>query len=162
VVNNAIAALGISSATTGSIEAFSDYAQVQQRAAASVVFLSPRSALTFQIFTLKSEQLQRATTTAIPLPPNVADNVQLGGSVSFNRRLTSTLAAEVALSGVKIEGIGVSQGQASSSKSARLSVSQAVGPKTQAFTGARRQISHSSVVRPVQETAFFLGIEHKF
>jgi uncharacterized protein (PEP-CTERM system associated) len=162
VVNNAIAALGISSATTGAIEAFSDYAQVQQRAAASVVFLSPRSALTFQVFTLKSEQLQRATTTAIPLPPNVADNVQLGGSVSFNRRLTSTFAAEVALSGVKIEGIGVSQGQASSSKSARLSASQAVGPKTQVFAGARRQISNSSVVRPVQETALFLGIEHKF
>ena len=162
IVDNAIAAFGASATATGPLEAYSDYAQVQQRAAASVAFLSPLTALTFQFFTLRSEQLQRNTAGAIPLPPTVSDNTQLGGSVAFNRRLTSTASIEAAVSGVKVEGIGASQGQASSSKTVRLSGTQAMGPKTQVFAGARRQISNSTVVRPTQESALFLGIDHKF
>ena len=160
VVNNAIAALGASASSAGPNEVFSDYAQVQQRAAASVAFLSPRSALTFQVFTLKAEQLQRVAQS--PLPPLSADTMQLGGSVAFNRRLTSTLSVETSLNGAKIEGIGVSQGLASSSKSARLTLSQALSPKTQLITGARRQIVKSTVVQPTQETAVFIGLGHRF
>ncbi len=162
IVDNAIAAFGASATATGPIEAYSDYAQVQQRATVSVAFLSPLTALTFQLFTVKSEQLQRNTASTVPLPPTVADNTQLGGSVAFNRRLTSTASIEATVSGVKVEGIGASQGLASSSKTVRLTGTQAMGPKTQVFAGARRQISSSTVVRPTQERALFLGVDHKF
>ena len=162
IVDNAIAAFGASASATGPLEAYSDYAQVQQRATVSVAFLSPLTALTFQLFNLKSEQLQRNTAGTVPLPPTVADNTQLGGSVAFNRRLTSTASIEAAVSGVKVEGIGASQGLASSSKTVRLTGNQAIGPKTQVFAGARRQISKSTIVRSTQESALFLGIDHKF
>lgn len=162
IVDSAIAALGAAATANGPIEAYSDYAQVQQRAAASVAFLSPLSALTIQFFSLKSEQLQRSFASTLALPPTAADNFQIGGSAAFNRRLTSTFSVEALLRGVKIEGIGASQGQASSSKSLRLTASQALGPKTQAFAGGRRQISHSTVVGATQESALFLGIDHKF
>jgi uncharacterized protein (PEP-CTERM system associated) len=162
VVDTAIANLGSSATTAGPIAVFSDYAQLQRRASASVGFLSPLSALTFQWFAVKSVQLQRPDAPPLPLPPINADNTQFGGSVTFNRRLTSTLAIEAALSGVKIEGLGSSVGQSSSTKSARLSATQALSPKTGIVAGVRRQITNSTVVLPVNETAGFAGIEHKF
>ncbi len=162
VVDTAIASLGASASATGPIAVFSDYAQLQRRAALSVAFLSPLSVLTFQLFAVESIQLQRPDAAPLPLPPINADNTQVGASVTLNRRLTSTLAIEAVLSGVKIEGLGSSVGQSSSTKSARLSASQALTPKTRAIAGARRQLSNSTVVLSVQETAIFLGIEHKF
>ena len=165
VVDTAIANLGTSTGTAGTsgpIAVFSDYAQLQRRAALSVAFLSPLSVLTFQLFAVESIQLQRPNAPALPLPPINADNTQVGGSVILNRRLTSTLAVEAVLSGVKIEGLGSSLGQSSSTKSAKLSALQALSPKTRVLAGARRQLSNSNVVRPVQETAVFFGIEHKF
>jgi uncharacterized protein (PEP-CTERM system associated) len=162
VVDTAITNLGASANTTGPIAVFSDYAQLQRRAAFSVAFISPLSVLTFQLFAIESIQLQRPDAPALPLPPINADNTQVGGSVTLNRRLTSTLTIEAVLSGVKIEGLGSSVGQSSSTKSAKLSASQALTPKTRAIAGARRQLSNSTVVLPVQETAAFLGIEHKF
>lgn len=162
VVDTAIANLGAAASTTGPIAVFSDYAQLQRRAALSVVFLSPLSALTFQLFGIESIQLQRPNAPALPLPPVNADNTQIGGSVTLNRRLTSTLAVEAVLSGVKIEGLGSSVGQSTSTKSATLSAQQALSPKTRLLGGARRQLSNSNVVLSVQETAVFAGLEHRF
>jgi uncharacterized protein (PEP-CTERM system associated) len=164
VVENAIASLGaLPSVAGGSIEVISDYVQLQQRAAVSVVFLSPRSALTVQAYSLDSKQLQRPNASLTPvLPPTVADNKQLGASVGMNRRLTTTMSVDALLSGVKIDGTGDSRGRASRSKSAQLSANQALSPKTRLTVGARRQLSSSTETRPVQETAAFLGIEHKF
>ncbi len=162
VVDAAIANLGATANTTGPIAVFSDYAQLERRAALSVAFLSPLSVLTFQLFAVESTQLQRPDAPALPLPPLNADNTQIGGSVTMNRRLTSTLAVEGVLSGVKIEGLGSSVGQASSTKSAKLSAIQQLSPKTRLIAGARRQLSNSNVVLPAQETAAFFGIEHKF
>jgi uncharacterized protein (PEP-CTERM system associated) len=164
VVDNAIAVLGTLATGTGTgpIEAYTDYAQVQQGATLSVAFLSPLSALTFQLYTLTSEQLRRTNSAGLSLPPSIADNTQLGGSVRFNRRLTSTFSVEALVNGEKIEGLGSAQGQATSSKSAQLTGSQAVAPKTQVFAGTRWQVSHSTVVSSAQETAVFLGIEHRF
>ncbi len=164
VVENAIASLGaLPSVAGGSIEVISDYVQLQQRAAVSVVFLSPRSALTVQAYSLDSKQLQRPNASLTPvLPPTAADNKQLGASVGMNRRLTTTMSVDALLSGVKIDGTGDSRGRASRSKSAQLSANQALSPKTRLTAGARRQLSSSTETRPVQETAAFLGIEHKF
>ena len=165
VVDTAIANLGASAGTAGTsgpIAVFSDYAQLQRRAAFSVAFLSPLSVLTFRLFAVESIQLQRPNAPALPLPPINADNTQVGGSVALNRRLTSTLAIEAMLSGVKIEGLGSSAGQSSSTKSANLSAIQALGPKTRLVAGARRQLSSSNVVLPSQETAAFVGIDYRF
>ncbi|MFZ2650130.1 MAG: TIGR03016 family PEP-CTERM system-associated outer membrane protein [Burkholderiaceae bacterium] len=162
VVDAAIANLGASAGTAGPIAVFTDYAQLQRRAALSVAFLNPRSVLTFQVFAVESLQLQRPDAPPLPLPPVNADNAQVGGSVTFNRRLTTTLAMEAVVSGVRIEGRGASRGQSSSTKSSSLSGTQTLTPKTRLVAGARRQLSNSNVVRPVQETAAFLGIEHRF
>ncbi len=165
VVDTAIANLGASAGTagtTGPIAVFSDYAQLQQRAALSVAFLSPLSVLTFQLFAVESIQLQRPDAPPLPLPPINADSTQVGGSVTLNRQLTSTLAVEGVLSGVKIEGLGSSLGQSSSTRSANLSAIQALSPKTRVVAGARRQLSNSNVVRPAQETAAFVGIDYRF
>lgn len=162
VVDTAITNLGASARSTGPIAVFSDYAQLQRRAALSVAFLSPLSVLTIQLFRVESVQLQRPDAAALPLPPINADNAQLGGSVAFNRRLTPTLAIEALVSGVKVEGRGTSQGQSSSTKSSSLSANQALSAKTRAIAGARRQISKSNVVNPAQETAAFVAIEHRF
>ena len=162
VVNNTIAALGNTANTTGPSEVYSDYAQVQQRAALSVAFLSSLSALSFQLYSLKSEQLKRIDSGPLVLPPTAADSIQYGGSVVFNRRLTSTTTVEAIASGAKTEGIGVSTGLAASTKSVSLGGTQALSPKTKALVGTRRQISKSTVFGATQETAAFAGIEHKF
>ena len=162
IVDSTIANLGATTGTTGPIAVFSDYAQLQRRAALSVAFLNPLSALTFQLFAIESLQLQRPDAPAQPLPPLNADNAQVGGSVTLDRRLTSTLSVEAALSGLKIEGRGSSQGQSSSTKILTLSATQALTPKTRFITGGRRQLLNSNVVRPAQETAAFIGLEHRF
>ncbi len=164
IVDNAIANLGaLPSASGETIEVFSHYVQLQQRAAVSVVFLSPRSALTLQLHSLDSKQLQRSNVALTPsLPPTLADNRQRGASLGMNRRLTTTLSLDALVRGVNIEGTGDSQGRSSRSRSAQLSANQALSPKTRLTAGARRQLSNSTETRPVQETAAFLGIEHKF
>ena len=172
IVDNAVANLVNSNSTATAVEVFSDYAQLQTRATASVVFLSPRSALTLQVFTLKSEQLQRRDA---PPPvgglPNTADNRQTGIAIAFNRRLTTTLTVETALAVSQIKGLGAALGDSTDSASFRLAASQNLTPKTRAFLGGRLQ--HAKLVQfdtttsierssTVQEIAGFLGIEHKF
>ncbi|MEQ1806182.1 MAG: TIGR03016 family PEP-CTERM system-associated outer membrane protein [Burkholderiaceae bacterium] len=162
VVDNAIARLGPQADTTAPIAVFSDYAQLQRSAALSVAFLSPLSVLTLRLFAIESLQLQRPDAPPLPLPPVSDDNAQLGTSVVLNRRLTSTLSAQAAVSGVKIEGRGTSQGQVTTTKSAVLSATRELTPKSRFLVGARRQLSTSNVVSPAQETAAFLGVEHRF
>ena len=162
IVDSVIASLGATAGTTGPIAVFSDYAQLQRRAALSVSFLNPLSALTFQLFSIESLQLQRPDAPAQPLQPVNSDNAQFGGSIALNRRLTPTLSIEAALGGVKIEGRGTSQGQASSTKTLNLSASQVMTLKTRLIAGARRQLVNSNEVRPAQETAAFLALEHRF
>jgi uncharacterized protein (PEP-CTERM system associated) len=171
IVNAAVANLGANSATAIAVEVFSDYAQLQNRASASVALLSPRSVMTLSLYTLKSEQLVRAD--APPpvgaLPP--ADNKQVGASASFNRRLTTTLTVEAGLSAAKTTGLAAAAGDSTTSASARLAASQGLSPKTRLFIGGRLQ--HAKVVlfdtltsvessASVREVAGFLGIEHKF
>ena len=162
IVDTAIARLGTSAGVAGPIAIYSDYAQLERSAALSVAFISPLSVLTLRMFALESLQLPRPDASGALLPPSTTDSNQLGGSVTFNRRLTSTLSAEAVVSGTKIEGRGLSQGQSSSSKSALLSAYQGMTPKTRLVAGARRQVSNSNVVRAAQETAAFAGVEHKF
>jgi uncharacterized protein (PEP-CTERM system associated) len=162
IVDSVIASLGAAAGAAGQIAVFTDYAQLQHRASLSVALLSPLSTLTFNLFSTESLQLLRPDAPAQPLPPVNTDNAQLGGSVTLDRRLTSTVSIEAALSGVKIEGRGTSQGQASSTKVLSVSASQALTPKTRAIAGARRQLLNSNVVRPAQETAAFVGLEHRF
>lgn len=171
IVDTAVANLGANSATAAAVEVFSDYAQLQNRASASVAFLSPRSVLTVSLYAAKSEQLVRAD--APPpvgaLPP--ADNKQVGVSASFNRRLTSTLTLEAGVGAAKTTGLAAAVGDSTTSASARLAASQGLSPKTRLFVGGRLQ--HAKVVlfdtltsiersASVQEVAGFLGIEHKF
>jgi uncharacterized protein (PEP-CTERM system associated) len=172
IVDNAVANLGTSAATALEIPLYSDYAQLQNRATASVVFLSPRSTLTLQLYSLKSEQLKRPDAP----PPagavaTIADNLQRGLSVAFNRRLTPTRSLEVVASSTKVTGLGDATGDSTLSQTIRLAASQAVSPKTRLVAGGRVQrakqvqlnLATSVETRNrVSEIAGFLGIEHRF
>ena len=171
IVDSALANLGAGSATAAAVEVFSDYAQLQNRASASVVFLGPRSALTLSLFSLKSEQLLRRDAPPLvgALPPT--DNKQLGFSVAYNRRLTSTLSVEAAAGAARTSGLAAATGDSTTSASARLAASQNLSPKTRVFVGGRLQraqlvlfdtTTSVETSSSVQEVAGFLGIEHKF
>ncbi len=162
VVDAALATFGASAGTTGPIAVFSDYAQLERRAAFTVAFLSPLSVLTVGLFSSEAIQLQRPDAPALPLPPINADNAQIGGSAVFGRRLTTTFTLGASLSGVKIEGRGTAQGQSTSTKTASLSGNQQVAPTTRLVGGARPPLTHTNVVRSTRETAAFIGIEHRF
>ena len=172
IVDNAVANLGTSANSAAAIELYSDYAQLQNRTSASFVFLGPRSTLTFQLYSLKSVQLQRAD---LPAPQgavaSIADNLQTGVSAAFNRRLTTTMSAEAVVSAAKIKGLGSAEGNSTTSLSARLVGSQALSPKTRLIAGGRLQhgkatqlsrITSAQSTVSIQEIAGFFGIEHKF
>jgi uncharacterized protein (PEP-CTERM system associated) len=162
VVDTALATFGASAGTTGPIAVFSDYAQLERRAALAVAFLSPLSVMTVRLFASEAIQLQRPDAPALPLPPINADNSQIGGSLALARRLTTTFTLDASLSGVKIEGRGTTLGQSTTTKAASLSGNQQVTPTTRLVGGARRQLSSSNVVLSARETAAFIGIEHRF
>jgi uncharacterized protein (PEP-CTERM system associated) len=172
VVDNAVANIGTTSTSAEAIEIYSDYAQLQNRVTASAAFLGPRTTLTFQVFSLRSEQLQRADAPA-PLGalPTVADNIQTGLSVAFNRRLTTTTSLETVLSAARTKGLGAATGDSTTSESARLAANHAVSPKTRLLAGCRVQrakvvqFNQTTAVETrtsVSEIAGFLGVDHKF
>ena len=166
IVDNAVANLGGSVVSTGPIEVYSNYAQLQTRAAAQMVFLGRLSTLTVQVFTQKAVQLQRPdTATPVGAVPTVADNEQIGVTTAFNRRLTSTLSVDAVGSAVRIEGLGAAAGQSTTSQSVRLAANQALSPKTRAILGGRLQhskVNQQNLQRSVSEIAGFFGIEHRF
>ena len=172
IVDNAVANLGTTSNSALAIPLYSDYAQLQNRASASVVFLGPLSTLTFQLFSLKSVQLLRPDAPPpVGALPTIADNIQTGASVAFNRRLTTTISVEAVLSATKVKGLGVATGDSTRSESARLAASQAVSPKTRLIAGGRIQqaklvqLNEATSVESrnsVSEIAGFVGVEHKF
>jgi uncharacterized protein (PEP-CTERM system associated) len=172
IVDLTLANLGTTGSTAEAIEIYSDYAQLVNRAEASVVLLSPRSALTFRVFRSKAEQLQHADIlTPVNAVPTVADNVQTGASVAFNRRLTTTLSVESVLASTRIVGLGDSTGDSTSSHSIRLAGNQALNPKTRVVAGGRvqraKQVQFNRTTsvetrNTVSEIAGFLGLEHKF
>jgi uncharacterized protein (PEP-CTERM system associated) len=165
IVKNVISGLGVPSVLGQPVEVFADYAQLRDAVNASVAFQGVRSTLITRVYAVRSRQLNVSGTPYVPTLGIASDNYQKGMSIDFNRRLTSTLTADLGFAYAALDGLGIAEGQSTRSTAIRLGLTQALSPKTKVTVGTR--YLKSELVAPGQdasaaELAAFAGMVHRF
>ncbi len=95
--------------------------------------------------------------------PATTDSRQTGFGLQWDHRLTPQLDSEVALRWTRVDGLGLRLGETSDAKSLRLSLSQQLGPRTQASGGLQflRVDAVGGGRSPYDATSLFLGLRHR-
>ncbi len=162
IVRNLIASRGLPSSLSGPIDIFPDYVQLRQLATVSASFIGRSTTVSVSMFGGKATQLLRADEPYIPSPATDSDNRQYGLTIDFNRRISAvtTLTAQATKS--RIGGIGSRAGDSSNETLLTLGANHALSPRTSVAVGVRRRLFGSTVDAASQESAAFLGANHRF
>lgn len=160
VVQDVINRNGLATSTLGPITLLSDRVSLATRREASVAFNGVRNTLTITGYRVLTEDLPDSgllsTGTAL------GNNVQQGASVQLSHNLTSLLALNATLDWSRIRALGAVGNEETKQRSARVQLSIRASPKTNAFVGGRHRTIDSNVVQEGDESAVFVGVDHRF
>jgi uncharacterized protein (PEP-CTERM system associated) len=164
-VANLISKYNLPSNLSSALSLYTNTAQILQRVNIAMALLGSRHTVTFSVFKQEGRDLLGPNDSP-PLPLNSADARQLGGTVNVSRRLTPDMTADVSLTGVRILGYGLREGQRTINKIARVGGTQNLSPRTSVTAGFRRQLVNATGVLNVtpsaQVTSIYVGALHRF
>lgn len=164
VVADLIARQGLPSSLATETTLFSQRASILTSRTATIVLIGVRNSLALSAFASKTEELPDSIFVSAPTG---AGNVkQEGASMTLSHQLTPLAALNLTAARTRVQGIGIDQGPESKQTSARIQLTQQLGPRSSAFVGSRRQRFKSNEVvtaaGDARETAAFVGLSHRF
>ena len=161
LIDTLVADRGLSTQLTRPVEWFAAYPQLASTASLVVVANGTRNTASLSAFRKTVVALTRDD-AVVSVPAN-NDSRQTGAGVQWNRRLSQRLDAEAAAQWTRVEGLGLRQGESSDVKVVRLSMSQRLTPRTQAWGGVQHLRTNASGAGrfPYDATTIFFGLTHR-
>jgi uncharacterized protein (PEP-CTERM system associated) len=162
IVRNLISSQGLPTVLSGPVDVFPDYVQLRHLASINASFLGKNTTVAVGAYAGRATQLLREDSPYVPSPATDSDNRQYGLTFDVNRRITPVTTVSAKLSESRIDGLGSRLGDSSRETALTLSVNYALSPRTTMVGGVRRRLFDSTVIASSQESAAFLGTNHRF
>lgn len=158
------AARGLSTDVPVAQDLKADYSQRQSRLSLAWMYLGPRTTLTLSAAWLRNEALSRDGVVLVQTLGPGADSTQRVGAVGLNHLLTPKMSVDASVQWSRVHGLGSRAGSDSVETTGRLTLSQALSPRTAVVYGVQRQVFSSSVTAllPFNANSAFVGIKHRF
>jgi uncharacterized protein (PEP-CTERM system associated) len=160
-VQDLIASQALPSSLPGAVNIFSRNVSVQTSGSATFALVGVRNTLALNLFYLKTQQLPDAAIPATFITFN--NNIQRGGSLSLNHRLSPVMTMNASVTRRETRGIDQSAGNVTDENTLEVQATRQLTPRSQAFVGARyhQQDSSSGFSRDSNEAAIFVGFAHR-
>ena len=161
VVQEFLAQRGLSETAPGALNLYSDRLNLYTSLNASVAYLGPRWSSAWAVYRARIEELPPEAGGA-PIVVLPVDSEQTGVTWNTSYRLSPNAALVGTLGWVKVNGLGLNDGEHSRQRTARLEFNQVLSPRTTGRIGVRRQLFDSNVNPNSQETGVYVGLTHQF
>jgi len=163
VVDSLITSRGLDMRVSSPNDVVAEYPQLQTSVSATWVMLGTRNTTTLDVYARSARQLTRDGDLLAVQTPAISDNRQVGGSIQFNRRLTSQLNVDAAVRWAKITGLSARAGEDSEERNYRLSLTQSVSPRTGLSAGIQRTQFTTTATgqHSFHATLVYMGINHR-
>lgn len=161
VVREVIDRNGLSTATTGPVNLLGQRLSLTTRRRIGLVLNGVVNTLSLGAFSVRTEDLL----TANPLSVGTAEanNTQSGGSLSLTHRLDAYTAVSVSLDRTRIQALPGFGDSSTTQRGLRAELNAQVAPRTNVLGGLRyRKIDSNSSTSEGDETALFVGVDHRF
>lgn len=160
-VQDLIARQALPSSLPGAVNIFSRSVNVQTSGLATFALIGLRNTLALNLFYLKTDQLPDAAIPTTFITFN--NNIQRGGSLSLNHRLSPVMTLNASVARRETRGFDQSSGNVTDQNSLEVQATRQLTPRSQAFIGARyqQQDSSSSFSRDSNEAAIFVGFARR-
>ncbi|MDQ3188287.1 MAG: TIGR03016 family PEP-CTERM system-associated outer membrane protein [Pseudomonadota bacterium] len=160
-VQDLIGRQALPSSLPGAVNIFSRSVNVQTSGSATFALIGVRNTLALNLFYLKTDQLPDAAIPTTFITFN--NNIQRGGSLSLNHRLTPVMTLNASVARRETRGFDLSSGNVTDQNSLEVQATRQLTPRSQAFIGARyqQQDSSSNFSRDSNEAAIFVGFARR-
>lgn len=138
---------------------FAKQVYLQQQASTSLGLLGARNAIFLTLFHVRTDAITSATDAETL--PQINNNTQLGGSLTWSHTISSNLSFIASANAVRTAGNG-GEGGPHRQGTLNLSFSSALGPKTSISGGARYFLVRSDLADDIHEAAIFVTVSHVF
>ncbi len=153
---------GLPDQLADAVDIYAETASIEQVARAAYTYTGRRDVITLAYYFDKRLPLQLPHASPGLAPLFATANAQHGLSVAFGHRLTPRLTLDAMARWSMVAGRGAFTSDQSRERAGRLGVVWQVAPATTGMSGLRWQRTHSSVNPNVEETALYLGLDHRF
>lgn len=161
VVNDLIRRLNLPSTLLGPIEFYGSYAQLQSNVSATVFFFGRLTTASATVYARRRVRLVDLEDVLAPAALD-SDNQQIGAELEVTRRLSTVLSVDGGLRYSRVEGLGLTAGQASREVGGRVGFTLLLSPTTRLASGLRYQNVKSTIAGSSNETAIVASLLHRF
>lgn len=161
VVNDLIRRLNLPNTLLGPIEFYGSYAQLQSNVSGTVFFFGRLTTASATVYARRRVRLVDLEDVLAPAALD-SDNRQIGAELELTRRLSTVLSVDGGLRYSRIEGLGITAGQASRDAGGRVGFTLLLTPSTRLSAGLRYQNVRSTVAGASNETAIVASLLHRF
>ncbi len=159
IVQELMARQGIPAALGRPLPIYAQRVSLLTSKSASIVLLGVRGSIGITGFYLRTEDLP----DSIFAPGDeTLNNSQRGVTFTVSRELSPLTSLNATLAWTHTQGLAQTDAEESDQYTLRVQALRRVGPRTQAFVGARRQLFNSNRVGDAREAAAFAGLNHRF
>jgi uncharacterized protein (PEP-CTERM system associated) len=159
VVQELMARQGLPGALGSPLPLYAQRVSLLTSKSASIVLLGARGSIGLTGFYLRTEDLR----DSIFAPSDdTLNNSQRGAALTFSRELSPVTSLNATLGWTHAQGLTQADPEESDQYTLRVQALRRIGPRTQAYVGARRQVFNSTRVGDAREAAAFAGLAHRF
>lgn len=163
-VNNLVSTRGLSTSLPGAIDIMANYAQLQNRASGTWVFLGARNTVTLSVYRQTLRQLTREGSVIIGMAPAGSDNQQTGATLALNRRLTPQMSMDLTSTLSKIRGLALREGDVTDQQTHRFALTRSMSARSTLSMGLQYSKFDTTLIGldSYAATAVFVGLNHRF
>ncbi len=162
VVQEVIAARGLPTTLAGPVDIYTEAAQMEQSVTATYLITGARDSLACSYYFDKRGPLP-IPGTPDPLQALLSPaNSQHGLAFQYNHRLTPLVSLDALARWSRLDGHGSTEGNNSREKVYRAGLSWMLAPQSSGSVGLRWQQHRSNVAADAEETALYMGLDHRF
>ncbi len=162
VVNEFIASRGLPTTLNGPIDIYTNSAQLEQRASLTYLITGPRDTLACAYYAERISPLAFGNATDPSQLLVTQDSAQQGFSIQYNHRLTPLVSLDTLASWSRLEGRGASEGTNARDSIYRAGLNWQLAQHSTGTFGLRWRQHHSTVTPDADETALYVGLDHRF
>jgi uncharacterized protein (PEP-CTERM system associated) len=162
-VESLVASRNLRTQLPSAVSAPADYAQLFTRASATVVWLTPRQAVSLSAYVQTLRRLGSLGTAAEPLVAE-ADSRQSAIALEASHRLTPLTSVAASMAWGRVEGLGSRTGDETREATYRLALSSSLSPRSGVSFGLQyRQLSTNVVsLNSYHQSSLFAALDYRF
>ena len=164
LVDQIITGRGLDGSVTAPMDTLADYPQLVTQASAAWTVLTTRTTFSVAAWSRAAQVLRRNGDPLAALPGFGSDNRQVGGTVQFGRKLSSTLSLDALAQVSRIQALGSSSNLRSDDRTLRVWLSRSLTPRATMSVGAQveRFDSNAPGQPGFHATLAFAGFTERF